>query len=506
MEDDKKRKKNKKKKNKQSKAKEDNAVEAEEKASSDQKHSPEQDAPMQISEKAFAPDNISGNSNGVNGDMPISDAERSEHGTNGREAVSLIFDVVCLVVAENEKKHWVQREASLEETVNQPKAEKDTLLRKAARLEMRVVELEHEKESLLLKQVSVEGTISQLVSEKTSAIAKQASLEERIGQLMEDKALLSSKHVYLLHIFIYSFPPLLTHFNTTQAELEERIKHLERDEDLQASKEAKLEETIKSLEMDRESWILKQSLIEEMIANLRDNNARLQNQVEELEESKIRALQENQMLLVNMSGLQVHLQNSEALYASAVNGKENSEIHVLNSQIEAASNLIEKLVTENADLVEKVNKLYAELNRRGNPSEISSTLVPLPDISVATDDGTVSDNAPESNESLDINKTGFEKVHSTQAVNNGQHDGKLDYSAVLDVPITIDSGEIVQIPLSESESQDAEGQQTTDEDEDSPVELSDAPLTGAPIRFISFVARYVSGADLVNKNPTNLSK
>ncbi|CAM8913774.1 unnamed protein product [Rhodiola kirilowii] len=475
MEDDKKRKKNKKKKNKQSKAKEDNAVEAEEKASSDQKHSPEQDAPMQISEKAFAPDNISGNSNGVNGDMPISDAERSEHGTNGREA---------LVVAENEKKHWVQREASLEETVNQPKAEKDTLLRKAARLEMRVVELEHEKESLLLKQVSVEGTISQLVSEKTSAIAKQASLEERIGQLMEDKALLSSKH----------------------AELEERIKHLERDEDLQASKEAKLEETIKSLEMDRESWILKQSLIEEMIANLRDNNARLQNQVEELEESKIRALQENQMLLVNMSGLQVQLQNSEALYASAVNGKDNSEIHVLNSQIEAASNLIEKLVTENADLVEKVNKLYAELNRRGNPSEISSTLVPLPDISVAKDDGTVSDNAPESNESLDINKTGFEKVHPTQAVNNGQHDGKLDHSAVLDVPITIDSGEIVQIPLSESESQDGEGQQTTDEDEDSPVELSDAPLTGAPIRFISFVARYVSGADLVNKNPTNLSK
>ncbi|CAM8913766.1 unnamed protein product [Rhodiola kirilowii] len=436
MEDDKKRKKNKKKKNKQSKAKEDNAVEAEEKASSDQKHSPEQDAPMQISEKAFAPDNISGNSNGVNGDMPITDAERSEHSTNGREA---------LVVAENEKKHWVQREASLEETFNQPKAEKDTLLRKAARLEMRVVELEHEKESLLLKQVSVEGTISQLVSEKTSAIAKQASLEERIGQLMEDKALLSSKH----------------------AELEERIKHLERDEDLQASKEAKLEETIKSLEMDRESWILKQ--------------------VEELEESKIRALQENQMLLVNMSGLQVQLQNSEALYASAVNGKDNSEIH-------------------NADLVEKVNKLYAELNRRGNPSEISSTLVPLPDISVATDDGTVSDNAPESNESLDINKTGFEKVHSTQAVNNGQHDGKLDHSAVLDVPITIDSGEIVQIPLSESESQDAEGQQTTDEDEDSPVELSDAPLTGAPIRFISFVARYVSGADLVNKNPTNLSK
>ncbi|CAM8913767.1 unnamed protein product [Rhodiola kirilowii] len=446
MEDDKKRKKNKKKKNKQSKAKEDNAVEAEEKASSDQKHSPEQDAPMQISEKAFAPDNISGNSNGVNGDMPITDAERSEHSTNGREA---------LVVAENEKKHWVQREASLEETFNQPKAEKDTLLRKAARLEMRVVELEHEKESLLLKQVSVEGTISQLVSEKTSAIAKQASLEERIGQLMEDKALLSSKH----------------------AELEERIKHLERDEDLQASKEAKLEETIKSLEMDRESWILKQ--------------------VEELEESKIRALQENQMLLVNMSGLQVQLQNSEALYASAVNGKDNSEIHVLNSQIEAA---------KNADLVEKVNKLYAELNRRGNPSEISSTLVPLPDISVATDDGTVSDNAPESNESLDINKTGFEKVHSTQAVNNGQHDGKLDHSAVLDVPITIDSGEIVQIPLSESESQDAEGQQTTDEDEDSPVELSDAPLTGAPIRFISFVARYVSGADLVNKNPTNLSK
>lgn len=81
-----------------------------------------------------------------------------------------------------------------------------------------------------------------------------------------------------------------------------------------------------------------------------------------------------------------------------------------------------------------------------------------------------------------------------------------EFSSDSAAPVTIDSSEIVQIPLTESESQDAEGHQTADENEDSSVELSDAPLTGAPIRFISFVARYVSGADLVSRNPTNSGK
>uniref|UniRef100_A0A7N0V8K8 Uncharacterized protein n=1 Tax=Kalanchoe fedtschenkoi TaxID=63787 RepID=A0A7N0V8K8_KALFE len=492
MEDEKKRKKNKKKKNKQNKAREDTAVVAEETASIDQNQSPEQDlAPSQVSEEAFATNNISGKPDGKNNDVLIPDAAKHGHGTNDHEA---------LVVAETEKTLWLQRLASLEETVEHLQSEKDAHLRKETRLEVIVAELEHEKESLLLKQISMEGTISQLVSEKTSATKKQSGLEERIEQLLEDRAFLSSKH----------------------AEFEERIKHLEREKDLWASKEATLEERIKNLEIDKESWILKQSSTEGFVGRLRDDNARLQIQVKQLEESKIRISQENQMLSENISSLQAHADSEK---------QQNTEITMLTSQIEAASNLIEKLVAENADLVEKVNELYIELDRYRTSSETVSTHMPLLTKSAAIDDGAVLAGAQKFEESVSNDRTKLLQIYPRLAESNGVHEVKLDHAAATDAPIPINSGEIVQIPLSGSELQDAEGRKTAEEDEDSPaegrqaaeenedspaegrqaaeededspVELSDAPLTGAPIRFISFVARYVSGADLVSKRSAN---
>ncbi|KAJ0089391.1 hypothetical protein Patl1_31576 [Pistacia atlantica] len=65
-----------------------------------------------------------------------------------------------------------------------------------------------------------------------------------------------------------------------------------------------------------------------------------------------------------------------------------------------------------------------------------------------------------------------------------------------------DSGEIVQIPLDDNEVQDLESQ-AGEMDEKTAVPLSDAPLVGAPFRLISFVAKYVSGADLV-ENSSNV--
>lgn len=70
-----------------------------------------------------------------------------------------------------------------------------------------------------------------------------------------------------------------------------------------------------------------------------------------------------------------------------------------------------------------------------------------------------------------------------------------------DTEITI-STETEQIP---SEDSDTSGTNLSLEDsssnEMSTVPISDAPLIGAPFRFISFMARYVSGADLVNQSP-----
>lgn len=64
-----------------------------------------------------------------------------------------------------------------------------------------------------------------------------------------------------------------------------------------------------------------------------------------------------------------------------------------------------------------------------------------------------------------------------------------------------ESSEIVQIPLDENDVSDLELQvsERIGEEEET-TSFTDAPMIGAPFRLISFVSRYVSGADLVEKN------
>lgn len=66
----------------------------------------------------------------------------------------------------------------------------------------------------------------------------------------------------------------------------------------------------------------------------------------------------------------------------------------------------------------------------------------------------------------------------------------------------IKSDEIVQIPLDENENE-LTTLEPDNNAEKTEIPFSDAPLIGAPFRLISFVARYVSGADLAEKNAVN---
>ena len=68
---------------------------------------------------------------------------------------------------------------------------------------------------------------------------------------------------------------------------------------------------------------------------------------------------------------------------------------------------------------------------------------------------------------------------------------------------TDDCEEIVKILLDENEARELELQAAVENDRNTTVPITDAPLIGAPFRFISFVAKYVSGADLVGKNSAN---
>lgn len=82
---------------------------------------------------------------------------------------------------------------------------------------------------------------------------------------------------------------------------------------------------------------------------------------------------------------------------------------------------------------------------------------------------------------------------------NHEHVAKIDGSVVVNSS-EIESDEIVQIPLDENEVQSVDLEAAKVNQDDEEVPLTNAPLIGAPFRLISFVARYVSGADLVNKN------
>lgn len=61
------------------------------------------------------------------------------------------------------------------------------------------------------------------------------------------------------------------------------------------------------------------------------------------------------------------------------------------------------------------------------------------------------------------------------------------------------SEEIVPVPLDDIQIHEDDPRQSGAADEIDEVPFSDAPIIGAPFRLISFVARYVSGADLVNQ-------
>jgi hypothetical protein len=83
--------------------------------------------------------------------------------------------------------------------------------------------------------------------------------------------------------------------------------------------------------------------------------------------------------------------------------------------------------------------------------------------------------------------------------NNGAGQSLIDVNAHQgsDEPRT--SGEIVPVPLDDIQIHEDDSQPPGSDAEPDEVPFTDAPIVGAPFRLISFVARYVSGADLVNQ-------
>ncbi|XVE80720.1 hypothetical protein DITRI_Ditri15bG0003200 [Diplodiscus trichospermus] len=435
MEDEKRKKRNKKKKNKQTKTTEEDVDQNNHVSNSQNGGNEELDLVTHQPNGALA--------NSV-GEMNKESQKENESRVQKEDTLQ---EKILQLQKENES--YIQKEHTLQETIKQLRNEFDSHLKKEVSLEETILKLQHRNDAHIQKEASSEETIQQLRCENESHVQKMASLEEKISQLLEEKASLDLKGV-------------------------------------------NLEENIKQLEKEKESWIMAENSTKEAISTLNRDITRLRMQVVELEDSRSKLLQENQQLTDNVSGLRLHIQNLERNMMSGPSSDEvkqqASGVEDLNSQIEAASALVEKLIMENAELVEKVNELYVKLEQR-SMAAADSTVIDMPH------------SVPQSVENGSISAPKLDSLECAP-INNGKIDDvNMDEQPAAHLPHFVeaeDSGEIVQIPLDDTDGRDLESQAV--DNEENAVPLTDAPLIGAPFRLISFVAKYVSGADLVNNN------
>ncbi|EYU42047.1 hypothetical protein MIMGU_mgv1a024966mg [Erythranthe guttata] len=163
---------------------------------------------------------------------------------------------------------------------------------------------------------------------------------------------------------------------------------------------------------------------------------------------------------------------------------QTSEDGEVNYHIEDAREPVGESVAQNAELVDKVNELlYAELDQRGVAKEHFSSATSVPLAFTDIDNGSAA-LEPDLAVGAEASKRNLELV-------NVSHSPGLANSSEI-----IEADEIVQIPLNEKEIKEP----VLENDDKEGVGLTDAPLIGAPFRLISFFARYVTGADLVDKN------
>ncbi|KAF8397058.1 hypothetical protein HHK36_018696 [Tetracentron sinense] len=248
-------------------------------------------------------------------------------------------------------------------------------------------------------------------------------------------------------------------------------------------REASLEEKIKQLLNEKAFLDLKVRSTKDLIARLNEDNMGLQTQVKELGESRNSLVQDNQQLREHMSVMQSQIQHLEReAYFSATSTIEMTQ-HVSEDNdenahmelMEAARAPVEKLIAENAELVEKVNELDIELN----PGHSSTAgLDPAVGVAEAT---TVADYLLEFSEKMSESGERMESLASIQMKDEPIDNVIIDPTAV--APIQMEesqgsyeageSGEIVQVSLDNNEVRGLEIQ---------PGEIMQVPLDENEIR------------------------
>ncbi|KAF7845204.1 myosin-9 isoform X1 [Senna tora] len=526
MEEEKRKKKNRKKKNKQSKTVEDGVAGVEETATTDQNLvNNGKDDHGQLSEATDEPStDVDLNGLPPNGKecvsmQPVQVGDGKRQGLE-REAMSeeivrklrnendmltkkeaISAEVIKKLKEENEV--YIQKEGISLETIRKFKEENDMHIQKEVISEETIRKLKEENDMHIQKEAISEETIKKLKEENMMHIKKEFSLEETINQLQTEIEL-KAKEQGILEMKIVQLQNEKDSLLQIKAGLEEKTNQLLNEKSVLNLKRESLEERINHMESDMCFSVEKEKSTEEALSNLNGDIHRLQLQVSELEENRNNLFLENQQLKENLSDLQSTVQILEKNSSSSVLPNDYaSENEVLKSHIEAASMLVEKLVAENAELVEKVNELYMKLDQQsevklsGTTGTDESTEFAKPDNVALPTPESLEIKPMSVQELIRLDEPPISVKDNSDAIDAKNVTGFISSSSLA----SDDSGEIVQIPLDDNEVQipelELQAAQNVDNDE---VPITDAPLIGAPFRLISFVAKYVSGADLVNQS------
>lgn len=281
-----------------------------------------------------------------------------------------------------------------------------------------------------------------------------------------------------------------------------------------------------------------QQLAEESI-HLREENIRLSKEVEEMRDLIERLLLEHQQLTAKMEVIQAggrqldcvaaphaHFKDEVAVVASPESSKATEDelakvkaaAEESDRQLAAAASIVERLVTENSELLEKINEQSALIDRLAqryssvvesqSDGFLEKSVPEQKDMTTSANTDEVDRGNSEAQDLYKISSPGHngassldeEDIQAQRTVTPSLVTVVSTSNAVLPVEFDQVSQEVPEEIISDAMSGIASPANLQESAFMKPVELkpfSDAPISGAPIRLFNFITRYVSGADLV---------
>ncbi|KAF7042564.1 hypothetical protein CFC21_052130 [Triticum aestivum] len=325
------------------------------------------------------------------------------------------------------------------------------------------------------------------ISDSTMELGKDRLFESKLDKLhdtikqLEDEKGLWLQKVNEMESELEKLHNKVGYHAQNEVILEEKLNNLQNGYDMLVKKEEVLDNKVKCVEDVNGVLTHQETSLKERLSLLEETNKALQEQVKVLDETSKSTVEENQRLVVSVDELESRLQTLEAKIAltEASITKEVPENEVMN-QTDLSGSFLHKQTTDFTTVISKGNELAAD---RGLNSSLA-----------VTSDNIYShvSNIPVGAYSSDhADETSVYVAEATSSNGAGQSLMNANACQGFDEPRT--SGEIVPVPLDDILIHE-DDPQTAEE-----VPFTDAPIVGAPFRLISFVARYVSGADLVNQ-------